>query len=275
MTKWKMGAAAAAITVASAFAAQAADLPTRKAPPAPIYVPPPFTWTGFYIGANAGGVWGTGTRQTDFWGNGLNYFSNYYPNNLGSNPGGWMLGGQAGFNYQAGAAVFGIETDLDWTSLGRNFSWYGGQFNYGSANNPTYDSLYLNAKANLDWIGTTRLRVGFVATPDNRLMIYGTGGIAYAGGSASYHLYDANNFVYWNGNPSASRVGWALGAGVEYAITNNWTIKGEYIYYNLGSTNSVAYPTQLTSSIYFPGTYASTKYTYDGSIFRVGVNYKF
>jgi outer membrane immunogenic protein len=274
MTKWKMGAAAAAITVASAVAAQAADLPTRKAPPAPVYVPPPFTWTGFYIGVNGGGVWGTGSRETNFWADGFNYLTNYVPNSLGSNPGGWLLGGQAGFNYQAGAAVFGIETDLDWTSLGRNFSWYGPTF-YIPGEAPIADSLYLNAKANLDWIGTTRARVGFVATPDNRLLIYGTGGIAYAGGSGSFHLYDADNFTYWNSNPSTSRVGWTLGAGVEYAVTNNWTIKGEYLYYNLGTTRSVAYPVFLNPNNFFNGTYASTKFTFDGSIFRVGLNYKF
>ena len=57
------GAAAAAMTVASAVAAQAADLPTRKAPPAPVFVPPPFTWTGFYIGVNAGGIWSSGSRS--------------------------------------------------------------------------------------------------------------------------------------------------------------------------------------------------------------------
>ena len=59
----RMGAAAAAMTVATVVAAQAADLPTRKEAPAPVFVPPPFTWTGFYVGVNAGGIWGSGSRN--------------------------------------------------------------------------------------------------------------------------------------------------------------------------------------------------------------------
>ena len=71
INRWLMSAAAGALTVAGAFAAQAADLPTRKEAPAPVFVPPPFTWTGFYIGVNAGGVWGTGSTQTTLYNAGV------------------------------------------------------------------------------------------------------------------------------------------------------------------------------------------------------------
>ena len=60
-------------------------------------------------------------------------------------------------------------------------------------------------------------------------MIYGTGGVAYGGGSAHFNVYDSLNGSYWNGNPSSTRVGWTIGAGVEYAITNNITIKAPNI----------------------------------------------
>ena len=106
-------------------------------------------------------------------------------------------------------------------------------------------------------------------------MFYGTGGFAYGGGSRHFDVFDSLNGWDWNGNGgSNTRTGWTLGAGVEYAITNNITIKGEYLYCNLGSSNSVTVANPPASLIW-PGTYASAKINFDGSIFRAGVNYKF
>lgn len=268
-----MGAAAAALTVAGAFAAQAADLPTRKAPPVPVFVPPPFTWTGFYIGANAGGVWASGNRTTTLFAPGASVFlNNYFPGNLGNNKTGFIGGGQAGYNWQSGAAVFGVETDFDGTSLGKTFNFTSAPFVGAGLLNG--DTLNVNAKANLEWLGTTRGRIGFVATPDNRLMFYGTGGVAYGGGSSHFNVFDSTTSSYWTGSPSSTRVGWTLGAGVEYAITNNITIKGEYLYYNLGSTTLTTTGNTFAATN-FPGVYATEKLTFDGSIVRAGVNYKF
>ncbi len=281
MTKrWMMGVAAAALTVATAVAAQAADLPTRKAPPAPIFVPPPFTWTGFYVGLNAGGVWSSGSRNATLYAPGSDVFlSNYFPGGIGNNQSGFIGGGQAGYNYQSGAAVFGIETDFDGTSLSKTFNYtstpFGSVVNGVIVPNPLVgDSLSVHAKASLDWIGTVRGRIGFVATPDNRLLIYGTGGFAYAGGSTNFSVYDATQGAYWNGSPSSTRTGWTIGGGVEYAITNNITIKGEYLYVDLGSQNLNTVG-NLAAQTVFPGTYATAKINYDASIFRAGVNYKF
>ncbi len=75
--RWLMGAAAAALTVAGAISAQAADLPTRKAPP--VFVPPPFTWTGFYVGVNGGGVWSTGTRSVTLYDPNFPFLSSLFP----------------------------------------------------------------------------------------------------------------------------------------------------------------------------------------------------
>jgi outer membrane immunogenic protein len=132
----------------------------------------------------------------------------------------------------------------------------------------------VNAKASLDWLGTTRGKVGFVVTPDNRLQIYGTGGVAYGGGSSHFNVYDSVYNAYWSGNPNSTRVGWTIGAGVEYALTNNITIGAEYLYADLGSTTITTSGNAAAASI-FPGVYATAKIDYDASIFRATLNYKF
>ncbi len=280
MTKrWMMGVAAAALTVATVVAAQAADLPTRKQAPAPIFVPPPFTWTGFYVGVNAGGVWSSGSRNATLVDPGAAAFlSNYFPGGIGNNQSGFIGGGQVGYNWQSGAFVLGGEADFDGTTLSKSFNYTSTPF--GAVVNGVAlpaalanDTLSVHAKTSLDWLGTVRARVGFVATPDNRLLVYGTGGFAYAGGSSNFNVYDATG-LYWNGNPSSTRTGWTVGGGVEYAITNNITIKGEYLYVDLGSQN-ITTAGNLAATTLFPGVYATAKINYDASIFRAGVNYKF
>jgi outer membrane immunogenic protein len=273
--RWLTGIAVAALTAAGTMAAQAADLPTRKEAPAPVFVPPPFTWTGFYVGVNAGAAWSMGSRSTTLAMPGLlspNFLGTYYPSNLGNSNTGFIGGGQAGYNWQTGAFVLGVETDFDGTTLSKTFNYTSVPFAVGTPF--PGDILTVNAKANLDWLGTTRARVGFVATPDNRLMFYATGGLAYGGGSSSFNAFDSQNDIFLSGNPSSTRVGWTIGGGVEYAITNNITIKGEYLYYDLGSTNFQS-PVTGPFATTFPGVVANTKYTYDGSIVRAGVNYKF
>jgi outer membrane immunogenic protein len=277
MTKrWMMGVAAAAFTVATVVAAQAADLPTRKEAPAPIFVPPPFTWTGFYVGLNAGGVWSSGSRSATLVDPGTaSFLSGYFPGGIGNNNSGFIGGGQVGYNWQMGALVLGGEADFDGTSLGKSYDYASAPFaGAGVPGALLGDSLYVHAKANLDWLGTVRARVGFVATPDNRLLIYGTGGFAYAGGSSNFSVYDATQGLFWGGSPSSTRTGWTVGGGVEYALTNNITIRAEYLYVDLGS-NTITTTGNLASATLLPGTYATAKINYDASIVRAGINYKF
>jgi len=276
--RWMMGAAAVALTVATAVAAQAADLPTKKAPVEPVYVPPPFTWTGFYVGVNAGAIWkqGNNSNNTLFAPNFPALYA-YWPNGGGGNGNtGFLGGGQAGYNFQYGAAVFGIETDFDGSSLSKSTSVIGPSFL--SPVNGVNDFFTANGKISLDWLGTTRLRVGFVATPDNRLMFYGTGGVAYGGGTAHLNVYDAANGIYFSsGNHNSTRTGWTLGAGVEYALTNNIILGAEYLYYNLGSKTVTTAPLNYLAGVnnVYNGVYASSKVNFDGSAVRARISYKF
>jgi outer membrane immunogenic protein len=276
INRWLKGVAVAALTAVGAVAAQAADLPTRKEAPAPVFVPPPFTWTGFYVGVNAGGIWPSGSRSASLFdpnaGIDGGFLNAGFPGGLGSQSAGFIGGGQAGYNWQTGAFVLGVETDFDGSTLSKSFGNVGSPF--AATTGLGGDFLTVNGKNSLTWLGTTRGRVGFVATPDNRLMIYATGGVAYGGGNSQFSAFDATTGSFWSGNPSSTRVGWTIGGGVEYAITNNITIKGEYLYADLGNTNFTSLG-NAASAIAFPGVTVSGHIDYNASIFRAGVNYKF
>ena len=113
---WLKGVAIAALTAAGAVAAQAADLPTRKEAPAPVFVPPPFTWTGFYIGLNAGGIISSGNRtrrSLPVPASTVVRLNSYFPGGLGNGQSGFLGGGQAGYDWQTGAFVLGVVTDFD------------------------------------------------------------------------------------------------------------------------------------------------------------------
>ena len=278
--RWLIGVASAALVATGAVSAQAADLPTRKEAPAPVFVPPPFTWTGFYIGANAGGIWGSGGNgNTTLYANGFPVatynLANVWPNaNLGNSNTGFIGGGQAGYNWQTGSFVFGVETDFDGSSLSKSRSLVGPT--YLSPISGLNDYLTAQGKISLDWLGSTRGRVGWVVTPDNRWMIYGTGGVAYGGGSAHLNIYDARDGFYWssNGN-SATRTGWVLGGGVEYAITNSIIIGAEYLYYDLGSKHFDTIPNLAASNYFGAAVYSQTKINFDASVVRARISYKF
>jgi outer membrane immunogenic protein len=275
INRWLKGVAIGALCV-GAVAAQAADLPTRKQAPVPVFVPPPFTWTGFYIGLNAGGIFSSGSRSLTLVDPNAGvdgaFLNGALPGGLGNGNSGFIGGGQAGYDWQTGAFVLGVVTDFDGTTLSHSRNLVGAGFfdPYIGAT----DNLTLHSKVSLDWLGTTRGKVGFVVTPDNRLMIYGTGGVAYGGGSANASFYDNATGAFWSGNPSGSRVGWTVGGGVEYAFTNNWEIGAEYLYVDLGSHNftSVGNP---AAAVAFPGVYAQGHINYNASVARAFVNYKF
>ncbi len=229
---------------------------------------------------NAGGIWPSGGRSASIFdphsATDGGFLAAEFPGGLGSQSAGFIGGGQAGYNWQTGAFVLGVETDFDGTTVSKSFNNVGTPFTgpFATAAGLGGDFLTVNGKAALSWLGTTRARVGFVATPDNRLLIYATGGVAYGGGTSNFSAFDSTTGAFWTGSPSTTRVGWTIGGGVEYAVTNNITIKGEYLYADLGSTSFSSVGNTAVAD-FFPGTVVSGKLSYNASIFRAGVNYKF
>lgn len=187
----------AALGILAAGAASAADLPSRKGPVAAPYYPPVFTWTGFYVGANAGYAFG----QVDS--------TNFGVLNDFDDPDGFMGGGQIGYNYQIGQWVIGAEADFQGADLKAS----------------SFDFLTGSRASNeLNWFGTVRARVGYAF---DRFLPYVTGGFAY-GNVKNKIATPLGTFSDDN-----TQWGWTVGAGLEYAFTNNLTAKVEYLYTEL------------------------------------------
>lgn len=252
--------AAAAVGFSTCFAL-AADMPVK----APTAVPVAYTWTGCYIGGNVGGGWGqrTGDRGIINSGNGTLNAGIGVPAGLDIGPSGVIGGGQAGCNYQTGQIAFGIETDIQGSDIRGSSA-----INFPSPNGGITDATTANGEERIDWFGTLRARVGF--TVMNNLLLYGTGGLAYGGvsSSATLVLTPASDGNY-AGATSETKVGWTAGIGGEYAFANNWSVKLEYLYLDLGTTNvRMVDPGR-------PGTFIDYAFAHRDNIMRVGVNYTF
>jgi outer membrane immunogenic protein len=196
------GVALATGTVVCVCSAQAADLPVRPVPPAApvVYVPPVYNWSGFYIGGNVGGGFANSSWTDSFGG----------PNNTFSKDG-FIGGGQVGANVQFNWLVLGIEGDFDWTGL------------KGSGT----DSVGNTINTNTQWTSTVTGRVGAAF---DRLLVYGKGGVAFANDESSVNMLSGAT-----ASTSLTRTGWTAGAGLEYALAQNWTAKIEYDYLGFGS----------------------------------------
>jgi outer membrane immunogenic protein len=283
--------AIAVITVASTVActhiAAAAGLPV-KAPVAPPVIAAP-SWAGWYGGLNAGYVDPLSSLTT----NAAIISTSSSPENatalasgvtsdFGRGSGGFIGGGQIGYNFQWTPAVLvGLETDIQGSSLRES----------GTVNTSTFVPSpplgggtwlsTINATRHLDYLGTLRGRIGLTNIPG--WLFYATGGLAYGGVSSSTSIVTTGGTNLppsaLAGSLSQTRAGYAVGGGVEYMWVRGWSAKFEYLYYDLGSVNysngTFAFEMGPTD---FPGSgiasVASTSSTrFNGQIFRVGVNY--
>ena len=238
-------ALAAAGLVGLTVVASAADLPSRSAPvQAPLAIP--YSWSGFYVGVNAGyGFSDNAHRPT------CTPACAPTPS-LNTDRDGFAGGGQVGYNQQIGRYLAGIETDIQYTDIGRTVG--------GTAPG----ALAYSARQRLDYLGTFRVRVGLAM---DRLLVFATGGLAYG------DVRDAQTIVF----PAAAyavastrtEVGYAAGGGVEYGFTPNLTGKAEALYYDLGRrrlSGTGAPRVGLTRGAAFDTA---------GVVARAGLNYKF
>jgi outer membrane immunogenic protein len=217
----------------------AADLPTK----APIFAAQAtYNWTGFYLGAHVGAGW-----ASDVW-DASSFINLGEPLHLGAGSASGFLGGvQAGVNYQIDAMVFGLEADASWAQIS------------GEACNTIQGAVHCTSAANR--FGTVTGRFGIAA---DRALVYLKGGAAWLHDEHTLSILGALDTTV-----SGNRWGWTAGAGIEYALTRNWSAKLEYDFMDFGTQQHLFVTTlvgTLNSTIAVKEQIQTAKF---------GLNYKF
>ena len=288
MKKLAIAAVAGSVLLTGIVTANAADMAV-KAAPIPM-APEPFSWTGFYVGANVGGAWTPNNGGSDF---GPLFppfivlapqaaIPTLIPGQLDVLGGtgrqsGVIGGGQIGYNWQVNQFVLGVEADAVGSGL------------HGSSASATrsFGPPILLATVNqtvtvdfgkIDWMASFRGRAGFAV---NQALFYVTGGAAVAaiGGSTTTVVngpgiaIPAGTFVATDGG-TTTRWGWTVGGGIEWAFNQNWSIGGEYRYTDLGNRSTTfTIPSGLAAAPVFALGTSTSRLTVEQATLRL--NYRF
>jgi outer membrane immunogenic protein len=206
-----------------------------------------FSWTGFYIGANAG----AGVLHDQGY---LNFGSSGDRHGVGG-----LAGGQIGFNYQTGRFVFGIEGEGFWSGMKVTQD----QFGFGIDPNAWFATATIKNKWDFDVAG--RFGIAF-----DRALVYGKAGWVFGGFDWNF----ANRIGYSN-QASDTLNGLLIGLGLEYAVTNNWTAKFEYDYLGFGAKNVKFTEACNSGCVLFNNAGFTQNVSADKHIFKLGLNYLF
>lgn len=215
--------------------AQAADLTYPMAGAGPM-VAPTFNWAGTYVGVNGG--FGSGS---------LDWAYTPAPGTANHSTSGGLLGVTAGVNVLSGPLLYGLEGDVDLANID------------GSTACP---NAAFSCDSNLNWLGTLRGRLGWTT---NSILFYGTGGLAVGGVNISTThpgFVVPPSGTATNGSTSTD-IGWTAGLGAEFGFANDWSVKAEWLYYNLGSHLHTVDGNLKVNATEF------------GNIFKVGLNKHF
>ena len=229
--------------------ASAADVrarPAPYAPPAPVYAPPAFSWTGFYLGGNIGGAWAHRDVTDTF------FRVNF---NNGNDKGVFIGGGQVGYNWQFGYGLIGIEADFDGVANNNNA---------GVVFIPTVGPIQVTS--NNRWVTTVAARFGVTNGP---WLFYGKVGGGWVG-NEDFTVTNLRTGASFNISNDNSNSGLLLGAGIEWAFAQNWSAKVEYNYLGL-EDRTFAVP---FASPFFPGD-TFNRSNRNLQMVKAGINYRF
>jgi iron complex outermembrane recepter protein len=239
-------------SAAPVFAADTSRPTITKAAPVSWAPPTAINWTGVYLGINGGFTYGESDWTDNVTGTSSDNFSTL----------GFVFGGTAGANYQAGPWVFGVEADGDWADSS----------GFGTFTTTSTSSLCAGGCLTKDsWLATVRGRAGYAF---DRFLVYGTGGAAFGNIQANF----SNDPV-----TTSTKAGWAAGAGVEYALGSGWSAKAEYLFVDLGNGScttdcAIQNPNPAAMGNESPlgaPTIPNVAVKFNESIVRAGINYKF
>lgn len=241
-------------------------------------------WSGFYIGANLGGAWGQSDASASAACPATGYFcagSAGAINALAvSSAGSGSLsdenvigGGQVGYNAQSSAFVYGFEVDLEAFDLSgsrQQASVYPFPINVAT------DAFTVSSGFSTSWLMTARGRLGWTTS---NVLLYATGGLALTDLKVTAAFRDN---ITLGGAAGASAVasdsevkaGWTIGGGAEWALGDNWSVKGEYLYVDFGSASASMNVTNPPVSV-GNGSPVGVSEDLSAHIARAGVNYRF
>jgi outer membrane immunogenic protein len=239
--------AGVALAVVSAGPVFAADLPVKASAPAPVY-----EWTGVYVGGVIGGAWSTHDVSDQALGPLLGA-----PYAQGIAASGLIGGVDGGARYQFGKLVLGVEGDITWGNLkGTNADAFG----------PDSFTISRAITADTKWIATTAVTFG--TTLDPTVLLYGKAGVAFAN-TGYTDSWSVPGMPPFGGMASDTTVGWTAGIGVEWAVSNAWSLKAEYDYLDFGK-HSVA----ISERPLGPGVIPMTEDRNHINQFKAGLNWR-
>ena len=224
------------------------------------YVAPAYNWTGLYVGVHGGWAGGSGW-DGDFFNKDINLNHGY---SLDAD--GWYGGLQVGANQQFGKFVAGLEADASFGEMSDS-----GMFAANDEGPTSYVEWEIKQK--LERFGTVRGRLGYL--PVDNLLVYVTGGIAWGQTEASEvtHMPRVNPpKVTSTGSVEETHLGWTVGGGLEWVLTPNLSLRGEYLYVDLGEED-YHFVGQRTNGTYYADDRAPSDL--DFHTVRLGLNYKF
>ena len=232
-------------------------------------LPPYSNFAGFYIGGLAGGAWGTFDTSTstaevpggEFSPPAIAAFNAAGPHSI--KPGSFIGGFEAGYNWQTGNYLAGIEGDIEWLHLSGSAS-SGPAVIPGGAGN----TFTITSSADIDWLATLRGRLGFTS---GNWLFYATGGAAFTTLHGNFAFSETFSPSTETASVAGSKTGYTVGGGVETYLWQNWSVKAEYLFVDFGSVSASGVDTGVAPPPYFFTHSVNLKL----NIARLGLNYHF